>query len=82
MALSAVIGDTRGFERWLGGSLLLTTERPVPLKESVLDASGSIRTREADGRESQTPRFIQPQYVSGSQSNKPWVIPLVQRLVG
>lgn len=81
VALSAVIGDTRGFERWLGGSLLLTTERPVPLKEMVLDASGAIRTREPDGQESHTPGFIQPQYVSGSQSNKPWVIPLVQRLV-
>ena len=81
VALSAVIGDTRGFERWLGGSLLLTTERPVPLKESVLDASGSIRTREPNGRESHTAGFVQPRYVSGSQSNKPWVIPLVQRLV-
>jgi replicative superfamily II helicase len=81
VALSAVIGDTRGFERWLGGSLLFTAERPVPLKESVLDASGSIRTREPNGQESHTPGFIQPQYVSGSQSNKPWVIPLLQRLV-
>ncbi len=81
VALSAVIGDTRGFERWLGGSLLLTTARPVPLKESVLNDTGSIRTREPDGRESHTPAFIQPQYVSGSQSNKPWVIPLVRRLV-
>lgn len=81
VALSAVIGDTRGFERWLGGSLLLSTERPVPLRESVLDASGSIRTCEPDGRETETPQFIQPQYVGGSQSNKPWVIPLLQRLV-
>jgi replicative superfamily II helicase len=81
VALSAVIGDTRGLERWLGGSLLLSTERPVPLRESVLDTSGSIRTREADGSETHTPGFIHPLYVTGSQSNKPWVVPLVQRLV-
>ena len=81
VALSAVIGDTRGFERWLGGSLLLSTQRPVPLREAVVDVSGSLRVREADGQQSQSPAFIQPQYVSGSQSNKPWLIPLVRRLV-
>ena len=81
VALSAVIGETKGLERWLGGSLLRSDERPVPLKESVVDASGDLRTRADDGTETHSPRFIQPQYVSGSQSNKPWVIPLVQRLV-
>lgn len=81
VALSAVIGDTRGLERWLGGALLKSTERPVPLRESVIDVSGAARIREPDGSETGQPGFIQPQYVSGSQSNKPWVIPLVQRLV-
>jgi replicative superfamily II helicase len=81
VALSAVIGDTHGLERWLGGALLSSTERPVPLRESVIDESGSARTREPDGSEEHQPNFVQPQFVSGSQSNKPWVIPLVQRLV-
>jgi helicase len=81
VALSAVIGDTHGLERWLDGALLRSTERPVPLRESVIDASGSARTREPDGSETHQPNFVQPQFVSGSQSNKPWVIPLVQRLV-
>ena len=30
IALSAVIGDTNGLERWLGGRLLRRMERPVP----------------------------------------------------
>jgi ATP-dependent DNA helicase len=81
VALSAVIGDTHGLERWLGGALLSSTERPVPLRESVLDATGSARTKEPDGSEIRQAGFVHPQFVSGSQSNKPWVIPLVQRLV-
>ena len=81
VALSAVIGDTHGLERWLGGALLFSTERPVPLRESVIDASGSARTKEPDGSETHQANFVHPQLVSGSQSNKPWVIPLVQRLV-
>ena len=81
VALSAVIGDTHGLERWLGGALLSSLERPVPLRESVVDASGSLRTKEPDGSETQQSSFIRPQIVSGSQSNKPWVIPLVQRMV-
>ena len=32
IALSAVIGDTNGLERWLGARLLRRTERPVPLE--------------------------------------------------
>jgi helicase len=36
IALSAVIGDTNGLERWLGGRLLRRTERPVPLDEGVV----------------------------------------------
>ncbi len=81
VALSAVIGDTRGMERWLGGTLLKTTHRPVPLREAVLDAAGGIQVQEADGSQRSEPGFIQPAYVSGSQSNKPYVIPLLQRLV-
>jgi helicase len=82
VALSAVIGDTQGMERWLGGELLRTIDRPVPLRESVIDVNGSARTLEPDGAETNHRNFIQPQRVTGSQSSKPWIIPLVQRLVG
>ncbi|MBV9872120.1 MAG: DEAD/DEAH box helicase [Frankiaceae bacterium] len=81
VALSAVIGNTRGMERWLGGSLLETLERPVPLREAVVDAAGGLRIRESDGTERTEPGYIQPELVSGSQSNKPYIIPLVRRLV-
>ena len=36
IALSAVIGDTNGLERWLGGRLLRRNERPVPLDEGIV----------------------------------------------
>jgi replicative superfamily II helicase len=81
VALSAVIGDTRGFERWLGGSLLKSIERPVPLRESVVDGSGSLRSREPNGAELFEPGYVNPQMGGGSQSSKPWIIPLVRRLV-
>lgn len=82
VALSAVIGDTQGLERWLGGGLLQSTHRPVPLREHVVLSDGGLHTLEADGTETTTDRFFVPAVVSGSQSNKPWVIPLVQKLVG
>jgi helicase len=82
VALSAVIGDTNGLEVWLGGKLLRTTERPIPLRESVIDAYGSLRTLEPDGSESKVDNHIRPEMVGGSQTSKPWIIPLVRRLVG
>lgn len=82
VALSAVIGDTHGLERWLGGELLRAEERPIPLRESVIDRSGGIRSLEPNGEETHAAGYIQPEMVIGSQSSKPWVIPLVRRLVG
>ena len=81
VALSAVMGATNGLEVWLGGGLLRTIDRPVPLTESVVDQSGSLRSLHSDGTESGTPNYVQARFVSGSQSSKPWIIPLVQRLV-
>jgi replicative superfamily II helicase len=40
IALSAVIGNTNGLERWLGGRLLRRVERPVPLDEGALCYDG------------------------------------------
>jgi helicase len=81
VALSAVIGQTNELERWLGGGLLRTEERPVPLRERVLDRYGSLRTLEPDGEETSEPNAIVPEYVTGSQSSKPYVIPLLRRLI-
>jgi helicase len=80
IALSAVIGDTNGLERWLGGRLLRRLERPVPLDEGILCSDGRFRFIDGDtGQERAEPRFIRPLY--GEGKHRDWVIPLVQRLV-
>lgn len=81
VALSAVIGATNGLEDWLGGGLLRTEQRPVPLRESILHASGRLVTLEPDGTESERDAYVRMRLVTGSQSSKPWIIPLVERLV-
>jgi helicase len=43
LVLSAVIGDSNNFETWLGCNKLVTTERPVPLIEGVLDRNGTFK---------------------------------------
>jgi replicative superfamily II helicase len=80
IALSAVIGDTNGMEKWLGAGLLKTTNRPVPLRESVVDAYGNARHLMPEGDEVQD-HLVDRVAVSGSQDSKPIMIPLVQRLV-
>jgi replicative superfamily II helicase len=80
IALSAVIGDTNGLERWLGGRLLRRTERPVPLDEGVICSSGSFRYLDGDGgQERAAERYIQPLY--GEGKHRDWVIPLVRKLI-
>jgi helicase len=80
IALSAVIGDTEGLERWFDARLLRREQRPVPLDEGVLQRDGSFRylTTDGDNAERVEP-FIQPQWGKGSSQD--WVIPLVQKLV-
>ena len=81
IALSAVIGDTNGLERWLGARLLRRTERPVPLDEGVIRPDGTFRFIDGDTRqERMLDRFIRPLY--GDGKHRDWVIPVVQRLVG
>jgi len=80
IALSAVIGDTNGLERWLGGRLLRRTERPVPLDEGVVCANGSFRYLDGDGgQERAVARYIQQVY--GEGKHRDWVIPLVRKLI-
>jgi helicase len=81
VALSAVIGDTNGLERWLDAGLLVSDERPVPLRESIIDESGQARHRYPDGSDS-AETFIQPASGVGGRGSKQIIIPLVGRLVG
>jgi helicase len=78
IALSAVIGDTNGLERWMDARLLRRDERPVPLREGILTRSGEFRFVAPDGSE-QREHLIQPRYMKGTSQD--WVIPLVQKLV-
>ena len=78
--LSAVIGETNGLERWIGGRLLRRTERPVPLDEGLLCRDGRFRHIHGDtGEERTIDRFIVP--LPGEGKHRDWVIPLVRRLV-
>jgi replicative superfamily II helicase len=80
IALSAVIGDTNGFERWLGARLLRTFVRPVVLDEGVLLVNGVFRF--IDGESAEERRIgpmIQPFYRKGSSQDL--IIPLVDKLV-
>jgi len=80
VALSAVIGDTHGLERWLDADLLKTEQRPIPLRESVIDAGGRATHLLPDGTTA-TEAMIEPAWVMGGEGSKQLVIPLVQRLV-
>lgn len=80
IALSAVIGDTNGLERWLGGRLLRRVQRPVPLDEGVITFDGRFRYLDGEtGQEQAQDRYIQR--LRGEGKHRDWVIPLVQRLV-
>jgi hypothetical protein len=79
IALSAVIGNTNGLERWLGARLLRRTERPVPLDEGILRTDGRFRYLDASGAEQVTQPIIRPVFRKGSSQDV--IIPLLQKLV-
>lgn len=80
IALSGVIGETGGLERWLDAKLLRRNERPVPLDEGVLRGDGSYRYIAAEtGKEQISRGFVQRIYQKDSSQD--YVIPLVGKLV-
>lgn len=79
IALSAVIGDTNGLERWLDAGILRRTERPVPLDEGVIRGDGSFRYIASDlGGERIDPAHVRPELRKGSSQD--YIIPLVRKL--
>ncbi|WP_437779105.1 DEAD/DEAH box helicase [Sorangium sp. So ce1097] len=80
IALSAVIGDTHGLERWLGARLLRRTARPVPLEEGVLLADGRFRYVDPSGAEQITGPIVAREFRKNSSQD--WIVPLVRKLVG
>ncbi len=83
ITLSAVIGDSNGFEQWLDCRRLLTTVRPVPLVEGVLDRSGRFRYVDIDGSE-KIDQLLSPYEIQVRQSKasaQDVIVPLVRKLV-
>jgi helicase len=80
IALSAVIGDTNGLERWLGARLLKRSERPIPLDEGIIRADGGFHFIASDTNEEKTLPVIRPELRKGSSQDI--IIPLVRKLVG
>jgi helicase len=83
IALSAVIGNVNGFERWLQCDLLVTTERPVPLIEGVIDRSGSW-TYLGDDRQPKIDQLLDPSSIRQRRdkaSSQDLIVPLVRHLV-
>jgi helicase len=76
--LSAVIGDPRGLEQWLGASLLRSESRPIPLREGVLTMSGQFRFKRPDGAEGH--EALVPAY--GVSRAKDLLVPLIRKLLG
>ncbi len=80
IALSAVIGDTNGLEKWLDARLLKRTDRPVPLDEGILNSAGTYRYIKSEDRtEHSIENYISRIHRKGSSQD--WIIPLVGKLV-
>jgi helicase len=82
ITLSAVIGHTNNFDRWLDCDLLQTNERPVPLVEGVIDRSGAFSRLGQDGPE--TIQLIERHQIRqrrAKPSSQDVIVPLVQHLV-
>lgn len=80
IALSAVIGESNGLERWLDARMLRRSDRPVPLDEGLLLRDGSFRFVDAlTGQEVLDGPIIRPELRKGSSQD--YIIPLVRELV-
>lgn len=83
VALSAVIGDVNDFDAWLGVRKLVSTSRPVPLVEGVLDRSGTFTFIDESGARAQ--KALLPAHEIVQRKAKPEtqdvLVPLARKLV-
>lgn len=83
IALSAVIGSINDCDAWLGCASLVTTQRPVPLVEGVLDRSGTYQCIDSSGQITTTQML--PRHSIHQRKDKPSaqdiIVPLVRQLV-
>jgi replicative superfamily II helicase len=83
IALSAVIGDVNNFPEWLQCRALLSTARPVPLIEGVIDRGGVFQFVDENGHE-QEQQLLNPweiQVRREKPSAQDLLVPLVRKLV-
>lgn len=84
VALSAVIGNTNGFEHWLRCQALITTRRPVPLEEGVIDRSGVFEYVDPDTGLQQKRQLLPAHAVRmrrDKASTQDVIVPLAQALL-
>lgn len=83
IALSAVIGEVNDFDMWLDSKTLITSERPVPLVEGVLDRSGTFQYLDESGKtkESQLLPFGTIYQRKDKASSQDVIVPLVKDLL-
>lgn len=83
VALSAVIGKVNHFDEWLGARCLVSTDRPVPLVEGVIDRSGVFQYVDIDGAEKHTQLLRAHEVVQ--RKDKPnaqdVIVPLARRIL-
>ncbi|MBZ9735764.1 DEAD/DEAH box helicase [Mesorhizobium sp. CA18] len=82
IALSGVIGDVNGFDRWLGARLLRRDERPVPLEEGLIMGGGDRKYLHAETGEMVEEASIVRPILSGKNSSQDLIIPLARKLIG
>jgi replicative superfamily II helicase len=81
IALSGVVGDTLGLERWLNARLLRHDERPVALDEGLVTGDGRRRYLDGKSRTETTSCDFVRRQPTGKGSSQEIVIPLVRKLV-
>jgi replicative superfamily II helicase len=83
VVLSAVIGGINGFDGWLGCRKLISSERPVPLIEAVIDRTGVFQFLDETGK--QGTMQLLPHGSIRLRHEKPSaqdvIVPLVRKLV-
>jgi len=83
LVLSAVIGNVNAFDQWLGCDKMVTSQRPVPLVEGVLDRAGTYEYMDETGQR-QVEQLL-PQGAIQQRRDKPSsqdvIVPLVRKLV-
>jgi len=83
VVLSAVIGSSNYFEDWVGCKKLVTSKRPVPLTEGVMDRSGRFKYLDPSGnvKDEQLLPYGDIQQRRQKPSAQDMIVPLTQKLM-